>query len=94
MSLFGNKSIRCPAGEWTTLVSNFGSGYAKTFTVTLASAAGPVSGEWVEKRHWWIFPQAEAHGALAPKLEFHRRWINAIYKIKIRPDQDVVATIA
>ena len=57
------------------------------------AADGPITGEWREKRHWWIFPQAETVGPLAPELRFDRFWINAIYKIKIRPDRDVVATI-
>jgi hypothetical protein len=74
-------------------VSNFGSGYPRTFTVRLA-ADGPIAGEWLEKRHWWIFPQKETTGPLASELRFDRYWINAIYKIKIRPDRDVVATVS
>ena len=89
----GDKTIRCPANQWTTLVSNFGSGYPKTFSVRL-EGDGPVTGEWLEKRHWWIFPQKETTGPLASELRFDRYWINAIYKIKIRPDRDVVATVS
>jgi len=86
------KQITCPAGQWTTLVSNFGSGMPRTFTVRLSG--GPVAGEWIEKRHWWIFPQAPTTGALAPEMSFHRRWINAIYSIKIKPEHDLVAHVA
>jgi hypothetical protein len=85
------KQITCPAGEWTTLVSNFGSGIPRTFTVRLSG--GPVSGAWMEKRHWWIFPQTPTVGELAPEMSFHRRWINAIYSIKVKPDHDLIAHV-
>ena len=85
---------RCPAGQWTVLISNFGSGYPRTFEVRLrGEAGGPVSGQYQEKRATWIFPNAPVTGALAPTLSFHRKWINAIYKVSIRPDQDVVAEV-
>ena len=92
MGLFGDKSVRCPAGQWTTLVKNFGSGYPRTFIVRLAGD-GPIRGQWVEKRHWWIFPQKETVGELASELRFERYWINAIYSIRICPEHDVVATV-
>ena len=85
---------RCPAGQWTVLISNFGSGYPRSFQVRLRSeAGGAVSGQYQEKRATWIFPNAPVTGALAPVLTFHRKWINAIYKVSIRPDQDVVAEV-
>ncbi len=88
------KRIDCKAGEWTTLVSNFGSGYAKTFRVRFESPdGGEVSGEFEERAHWWIFPSEKNNGALAQEMSFHRKWINAIYKIRVRTDSDAVAAI-
>jgi hypothetical protein len=86
------KTIACPAGQWTTLVSNFGSGMPRTFEVRFEGAE--VSGEYVEKRHWWIFPQQPATGRLERHMSFHRRWINAIYSIKVKPDHDVTALVS
>jgi hypothetical protein len=90
----GASVIQCPAGTWTPIVKNFGSGYPRTFHVELASAdGGPLRGEWKEKRFFWIFPQPAVFGSLAPALEFHRKWINAIYSVHIKPEEDVVATV-
>jgi hypothetical protein len=89
----GTKTIRCPAGQWTTLVSNFATGFPKTFRVELA-CDGAITGEYVEKRHWWIFPQQPTTGPLAAVMTFDRYWINAIYSIKIRPERDIVATVS
>jgi hypothetical protein len=88
----GTKTFRCPAGQWTTLVSNFGTGYPKSFRIEL-SGDGSVAGEYVEKRHWWIFPQRPKTGPLAPVMTFERYWVNAIYSIKIRPEHGIVATV-
>jgi hypothetical protein len=88
------RAIRCPAGEWTTLVSNFGAGMPRTFRVRLAAApGGEVAGTFEEKAAAWIFPRPPRTGELRAEMEFHRRWINAIYKIRIRPTADVIAEI-
>jgi hypothetical protein len=88
------KPIHCKAGEWTKLVSNFGSGYARTFEVHLTAAnGGPIEGEFEERRAWWIFPQSPQRGPLAPEMQFHRKWINAIYSIRIKPSRDVTAIV-
>ena len=88
------KSIRCPAGQWTTLVSNFGSGMPRTFRVRLTAAGGAtVAGEFEEKAAAWIFPRPPRTGELRPEMEFHRRWINAIYKIRVRPQVDLTAEL-
>lgn len=92
--MFGPRRIRCPAGEWTRIISSFASGYPRTFRVQLATDAGaPVQGDYVEKRAFWIVPQAAAHGSLAPAMQFHRRWINAIYSVTVRPTADSVAVV-
>jgi hypothetical protein len=92
--IFDKKRVRCPSGVWTTVVWNFGSGYPKTFRVRVEAAdAGPVSGEYRERRALWIIPQEPVVGALAPEMEFHRRWINAYYAIEIKPARDVFAEV-
>jgi hypothetical protein len=89
------KAIACMAGEWTTLISNFGSGMPARWTISL-EATDPgvlVSGEFYERRHFWIFPQAPVTGPLQPRMVFTRYWINAIYVVKIKPDFQVTAVI-
>lgn len=86
------KRIPCPAGKWTTLVSNFGSGMAKTFEIEL-HGEGVIDGEFEEKAAAWIFPRPARTGSLAPSMRFHRKWINAIYKLRIKPTTDVTATV-
>jgi len=86
--------IPCPAGSWTTIVSNFGSGYPKTFTIHFESVDGaPVDGTFEEKAALWIFSQPAKEGKLVPKMSFHRKWINGIYKIRVCPTSDVLAYV-
>lgn len=92
MGLFKSKEIRCPAGKWTTLISNFGTGMPKTFTVAFSSrTGGDISGEFVEKKYTWIFPNSPVRGTLVPLMEFNREWINGIYIVKVKPDTDLLA---
>jgi hypothetical protein len=92
--MFKKKPIQCPAGEWTTLISNFGSGYPKTFVVHLENADGKaIQGEYEEKRALWVFPQPAEKGQLVPQMRFHRKWINAIYKVRIRPTVALTAHV-
>ena len=93
MGIFGGGRRKCPAGKWTTLISNFGTGMPKTFTVALISPEGePVSGQFEEKKYTWIFPRKPVRGRLVPMMEFHREWINGIYSVRIKPDSDLIAT--
>lgn len=92
MGLFGRRSMKCPAGRWTTIISNFGTGMPKTFTVALSSDRGnEVSGEYEEKKYTWIFPNQPRRGPLAPVMKFQREWINGIYRVRVRPERDVTA---
>ncbi len=93
MGLFGGpKRIECPKGQWTTLISNFGSGMPGDWTVTFTAKDGAkIGGSYREKRCWWIFPQTPVEGTLTPRMKFRRHWINAIYSLQVCPDSDVIA---
>lgn len=87
------KTIKCPAGKFTKIISNFGRGYPQDFEITITSEKGEtISGVYFENRYFWIFPQTPIEGKLEPKMLFHRQWINGIYSVEIKPDIDVVVT--
>lgn len=92
MGLFGNNSVLCPAGRWTTVISNFGTGMPRTFTIAFTPRSGEeVSGTFEEKKYLWIFPQKPRTGNLVPLMRFNREWINGIYKVRVKPDTDLTA---
>ena len=94
MGLSRKKSIQCPQKQWTTLISNFGSGLPATWHIRLrAKDGGDVTGVYIEKRWLWIFPQPPVTGPLTGDMTFHRYWINAIYTLKISPATDVIVEI-
>ena len=95
MGLFGKKSVHCPGGEWSTLISNFGSGLPAWWTIRFTAEGGtPVNGIYIEKRCWWIFPQPPVSGPIDAEMRFHRYWINAIYSIRVCPEIDCAAEIS
>lgn len=80
----------CKKDKFTKIISNFGSGYPKTFNVRIRSVTGEkVSGTYSERRYFWIFPQKPIEGELSNTIQFHRKWINGIYSVSIKPDSDV-----
>ncbi|MEN8208841.1 MAG: hypothetical protein ABFR50_06285 [Candidatus Fermentibacteria bacterium] len=93
MILFGRKrKVSCPAGKWTTLISNFGTGMPKTFTIAFhTDSHREISGEFMEKKSIWIFPGKPVRGSIVPLMEFKRDWINGIYSVKVKPDIDLIA---
>jgi hypothetical protein len=94
MGLFRIKKVTCPGGEWTTLVRNFAARMPASWTITLSTIDGsPVSGEYEEKRSFWIFPQEPLRGPLSERMTFERRWINTMYSIKVRPAVDTIAEV-
>ncbi len=57
------KSQSCPARQWTTIISNFGTGIPRTFKITFRTKDGaPVSGEYSEQKYLWIFPKSPKIG--------------------------------
>ncbi len=94
MGLFKPRIVECRKDEWTTLIANFGTGIPAAWMMTFTSKNGEtISGTYIEKRHWWIFPQEALEGQLTEKMEFQRHWINAIYSLKVCPISDVVVEI-
>jgi hypothetical protein len=94
MGFFGSRKVNCPKDEWTTLISNFGTGIPAHWTITFRSKNGEVvDGLYREKRYAWIFPQDATEGQLLAQMTFQRYWINAIYSLKVRPSTDVIAEI-
>ncbi|MBI1889536.1 MAG: hypothetical protein HYS18_02705 [Burkholderiales bacterium] len=94
MGLPGSKIIECPKDQWTTLISNFGTGISAVWTIRLKAKGGEkIEGIFIEKRYWWVFPQAPTTGELREQMRFERYWINAIYSLKICPKTDVIVEI-
>ena len=88
------KRIVCPKNQWTTLISNFGTGLPATWNIRfVAQGDGKLEGSYKEQRYWWIFPQQPVTGLLTEQMKFERYWINAIYSLKVLPAGDVVAEI-
>jgi hypothetical protein len=87
--------VECPQATWTTLIWNFGTGMPATWTNTfLSPEQRPVSGTYIERRAFWIFPQAPVEGRLEQRMIFHRKWINAYYSLRVCPEIDLIAEIA
>ena len=88
------KKIVCPKNQWTTLISNFGTGLPACWNIRfVAQDSGNIEGSYREKRYWWIFPQKPVIGQISEQMKFERYWINAIYSLKVCPASDVIAEI-
>lgn len=88
------KRQTCPRNQWTAIISNFGTGYPRTFDVTFTSTTGEnIAGKYTEQRFLWVFPGGIKEGNLESKVTFHRNWLNGRYKVKIFPHSDVEVTI-
>ncbi len=86
--------IHCKKNEWTTIISNFGTGIPKTWNISFKTENGePIKGKYIEKRYIWIIPGEVTEEKLKENIQFHRNWINAIYKLKIYPETDIVVEI-
>ncbi len=95
MGLFGGtKKIECPKNQWTTLISNIGTGMPACWNITFkARNSEKIEGSYSEKRWLWIFPQTPVTGKITGQMQFRRHWINAVYSLKICPETDVIAEI-
>lgn len=88
------KTKKCPEGRYTSIIHNFGRGYAQIFNIEIESVnSSQLSGEYIEKRYFWIFPKSPVKGKIYNKMQFRRYWINGIYSVSIKPDQDVIVKI-
>jgi hypothetical protein len=94
MGLLGPKSMICPAGQWTCIMSTMFVGLPASWEVSFASAEGkPVDGEYITKRTSWIFPGQPEQGRIQQNMVFRRYWINTFYRISIRPASELVAKV-
>ncbi len=88
------RTVICKKNKVAKIIDNFGRGYPQTFEITISSEKGEeISGKYIEKRYLWIFPETPIKGELKPQMQFHRKWINGIYSVTIKPDCDVIVTI-
>lgn len=89
------KQKECKAGEWTTIIKNFGTGYARTFEVSLAAIneGEEIAGEFEETPYFWIFAEKPRRGELSSSMQFHRKWINGRYKVRLKPSIDIRVSI-
>lgn len=88
-------SCFCPAGQWTPVIANFGTGMPRDFQVQVKPrAGGAVAGRFREYKYLWIIPQAAREGDLTPHALFHRDWINAVYRLEICPATDADVAIS
>lgn len=76
----------CPAGKWTYIIKNFGTGLPRTFRIEIT---GDPAGVFEERPYFWIFAQRPRTGKLSSVMTFHRKWINGIYRVRVKPTQDV-----
>jgi hypothetical protein len=88
------RTVTCPAGQWTTIFDHAFVQLPRTWTVAFgAEDGGIVTGEVVEKRSSWIFPNPPTTLALVGVMEFKRGWWNTFYSVHVKPTRDVIARI-
>ena len=97
LTFLGTKTaneVHCPKGEWTTVISTFATGTPASWKLEVeAQQENNIDGIYQEQRFFWVFPNSPTEGHLAPVLHVHRKWINARYILKIRPEHDVIVKI-
>jgi hypothetical protein len=88
------RSLNCPAGQWTIIFNHAFVQIPRTWTITFTTQNGsPVSGEVLEQRSSWIFPQPPTSMPLTEQMEFTRGWWNTFYAVRVKPTVDVTAEI-
>jgi hypothetical protein len=91
--MFGNKTIRCPAEEWTTIIQSSFAQMPKTWDVHLTTESGEIAGEFEEKKSAWVFPGQPVRGQLREHLTFKRGYWNTFYSVRICPKIRVMVEI-
>jgi len=62
--------------------------------VTLeSSSGGGIDGKYKETHYNWIFPRDPVIGPVGLSMKFHRRWIDGIYSVYIKPSEECVAQV-
>jgi len=88
------RTLLCPAGQWTVIFDHAFVQLPRTWTVVFTASDGTrLSGEVVERRSAWIFPQPPTHAILTDRMVFTRGWWNTFYSVRVKPTADVTAQI-
>jgi hypothetical protein len=88
------RTVKCPAGQWTTIFDHAFVQLPRAWTVSFSAAdSDTVTGEVVEKRSSWIFPNPPTTRTLAAVMAFKRGWWNTFYSVRVKPTRDVIARI-
>ncbi|MBX2868016.1 MAG: hypothetical protein KTR18_05050 [Acidiferrobacterales bacterium] len=86
--------VKCSAGEWTRVIFDFGKGYPETRQIVLSAPnSDRVDAEYRETHYNWIFPKQPVIGEFSGSATFHRRWIDGIYSVYVKPTADCIASI-
>ena len=91
--MFGKKTIKCPAGEWTTIIRSRFAQMPATWDVYLRTEGGDVAGEFEETKSAWIIPGQPTSGQLRERLTFERGYWNTFYSVRILPQTPVIVEI-
>ena len=91
--MFGKETVRCPAGQWTTIIRSRFAQMPTFWDVHLRPESGEVVGEFVETKSRWFLPVRAVSGPLRERLTFERGYWNTFYTVRIRPRTPVVAEI-
>ncbi|MFO8183607.1 MAG: hypothetical protein R6U39_05480 [Candidatus Aegiribacteria sp.] len=85
-------TVECPAGKWTTIISGFGIGASRTYTVAfIPKYDEDVSGRYEENRYMLILPRKSSSGRLVPLMKFCRDRADTFYRVRVRPEDDIRA---
>ena len=85
--LFGPKKILCRAGHWTTIIETRFRQMPAYWTVVLEA---PAEGEVEEEKSKWIVPAEPVRRPIQRRMDFDRGIWNTFYRVRIRPDRDVM----
>lgn len=92
--MFGRqKTINCPAGQWTTVIHTSFAQLPITWTLCLQSETNVIEGDYEESKSSWIFPGTPTTGPMQAQMSFARGYWNTFYKLRFRPAQDSTVTI-
>ncbi len=92
--MFGRqKTITCPAGQWTTVIQTRFAQLPITWILRLQGETDAIEGEYEESKSSWIFPGTPANGPIQAQMSFARGYWNTFYKLRFRPAHAITVTI-
>lgn len=92
MSIFGKRSINCPADRWTVLEQTMGSGMARSYQYEFEGER--VDGEF--RLSTSVLPfclglSETKSGELESRMTFEQGWFDVSYRLEVKPTQDLMA---